>query len=230
MANYQIVTDEKELQKFIDFLPDLGPTETFYLCLFARNKYCREVKHISSDKAQLKRFVTNKERMLNKIKQLEIEIGEYYQYRNETRVEIPQEALALYIQPNPRCMKKAIMPSIRKLLDVYETATEGYNIVQEVLSQVQRAKSRNVYYNVDFDVDKSRFEEIRQLVSNTGTVGNWVETRGGYHYLVDLLQISNVTKNWYLEFSKIEGVEMLKDTMLPIPGTYQGGFTPKLII
>jgi hypothetical protein len=225
--NYSIVTDKVELKKFIDFLPELDGEETYYLCLFARNKYCREVKHISSDKAQLKRFVTNKERMFNKIKQLEVEVGEYYQYRNGIRTDIPQEALALYINPNPRSMRKAIISSIKKLLDIYETATEGYNIVQEVLSQVQKAKSRNVVYNVDFDIDKSRFQEVKDLVTTFGINGWWIETRGGYHYLVDLLTTEE--KNWYQKFIQIEGVEMIKDTMLPVPGTYQGGFTPKFI-
>ncbi len=228
MSNYQIVTDEVELQKFVDFLPDLGPTETFYFCLFSRNKYCREVKHISSDKAQLKRFVTNKERMINKIKQLQIEVGEYYQYRNETRVEIPQEALALYINPNPRCMKKAIIPTIKKLLDIYQTATEGYNIQAETLSQIQKARSRNVYYNVDFDINKTEFKKIREQVDSFGVLGKWIETRGGFHYLVDMDKTTD--NRWYQKFKQIPGVEMLTDTMLPVPGTYQGGFTPKIIL
>jgi hypothetical protein len=228
LNNYQIVTDEAELQKFIEFLPDLGPEETFYLCLFARNKYCKDVKHISSDKAQLKRFVSNKDRMFNKIKQLEVEVGQYYQYRNNSKVEIPQEALALYINPNPRSMKKAIIPSITNLLKIYDTATEGYNIIQEVLSQVQKSVGTKFFYNVDFDVDKSRFKEINEIVSNLELKGTWVETRGGYHYLVDLK--NNILNNkWYQELSLIDGIELLSDSMLPVPGTYQGGFTPKII-
>ena len=226
--NYKIVTDENELLKFIDFLPELGPTETYYLCLFARKKYCAQVKHISSDKAQLKRFVTNKDRMFNKIKQLEVEVGQYYQYRNGNKVEIPQEALALYITPNPRSMKKAIVPSITNLLKIYDTATEGYNIVQEVLSQVQKSVGTKYFYNVDFDVDKSRFSEIKHLVDSINLKGDWVETRGGFHYLVDLKD-PNLNQKWYQILALVEGVELLKDTMLPVPGTYQGGFTPKFI-
>lgn len=225
--NYKIVTDEKELQKFIDFLPELEENETYYFCLFSRNKYCKDIKHISSDKAQLKRFLTNKERMFNKIKQLEIEVGEYYQFRNDTKVEIPQEALALYMNPNPRNQKKAIYPTIKKYLEILECNGKGFNIVQEALSQVQKARSRNVYYNVDFDIEKTLYETVKAKVDSFEVEGQWVETRGGYHYLLDLEKTKD--SFWFKKFQNIEGVEMVKDMMLPVPGTYQGGFTPKFI-
>src|SRR5690606_23225658 len=115
----------------------------FYLCLFARKKYDQNAVQ-SSDKTQLKRFISDKSRMIEKIRQLEIPVGRYMLKGNP----VTQESLVLYINPNPRCMKKATSLMGRKSWELYQTGT-NYNIVAEALSCVQNSKSRACY--VDFD-------------------------------------------------------------------------------
>jgi hypothetical protein len=230
--NYQIIKDEKLLREFIDWLPELKETEKYYLCLFARNKYCKELTHIKSDKAQLKRFVSDKERMFQKIKQLEIEEGWYMQ--KETPV--PQKALALYITVNPREMWKASVNSLVKLANCIRDQNILVNPHQEVLSEIQRTRSRTCW--IDFDIDLSqedleKKEEVESLLSILKGYVNpeavqWLQTRGGYHMLINPSKIEEKFKNsFYNNISNY--TDQSGDNMSPVPGCTQGDYIPHFI-
>jgi hypothetical protein len=225
MSNYQIITDENALREFIDFLPNLNEQEKYYCCLFARSKYCKELTHIKSDKAQLKRFVSDKERLFDKIAQLEIPIGRYKQKQNS----VPQEALALYITINPRNMYKATINTMVKLAQSIRDQNVLMNPHQEALSEIQRTKSRTCY--IDFDIDnKMPLKELRETIQcyiNQEAI-NIIETRGGYHVLINPVLVRDEFKNtFYQNLSKLS--DQSGDQMIPVPGTYQGGFTPKIL-
>lgn len=234
--NYQVITDEKLLKDFIEWLPDLKENEKYYMCLFARSKYTKDaegkngIAHIKSDKAQLKRFVTDKTRMFNKIQQLECPVGAYMQ----RDVIIPQEALALYITLNPRNLYKATLESAIKLIKSIDNQNTNMNPHQEVLSEIQRCKSRTCY--VDFDLDWTDspqnemfvIQSISQFFDNEGV--EFLKTRGGYHILVDPEKVRpSIKHKWYQFMAKQPYVDQTGDQMIPVPGTYQGGFTPHFI-
>ncbi len=226
--NYQIITDEQILKNFINWLPELKPDEKYYLCLFARNKYCKSLTHIKSDKAQLKRFVSDKERMFEKIKQLEVELGAYKQ----KHLEVPQEALGLYITPNPRNMYHASINTMVKLAQSIRDQNVLMNPHQEALSEIQKAKSKS--YFVDFDVDSKEISVEELKIACYRICGDakitFLETRGGYHVLVHTETIPVHLKNtWYQNLCKELVVDQVGDLMIPVPGIYQGGFTPKFI-
>lgn len=224
--NYQIVKDEAMLKSFIDWLPELRETEKYYLCLFARNKYCKELTHIKSDKAQLKRFVSDKERMFQKIKQLEIEVGWYKQ----KHMDVPQEALALYITPNPRDMWKATINSMVKLANCIRDQNILVNPHQEVLSEIQRTKARTCY--IDFDIDSEGealevdIEEAKSYVNPEACT--WLKTRGGMHLLVNPEKIEEKFKNKFYKGLAIIA-DQSGDNMIPVPGCTQGGFIPHFV-
>jgi len=221
--NYQIIKDEKILKEFIEWLPELKENEKYYLCLFARNKYCKELTHIKSDKAQLKRFVSDKERMYGKIKQLEIEVGAYRQ--KDTSV--PEAALALYITPNPRNMFKATVNTMVKLAQSIRDQNVSMNPHQEALSEIQKAKSRTCY--VDFDIDsKENTEKLFETLKRHFPKGGYeiLETRGGYHILIKPDKAIR-PNNWYQDLSHF--ADQSGDQMMPVPGTSQGGFIPHFI-
>ena len=231
--NYKIVKDEAILKSFIDWLPELRETEKYYLCLFARNKYCKQLVHIKSDKAQLKRFVSDKERMFQKIKQLEIEVGWYKQ----KDIGVPEEALALYITPNPRDMWKATVNSLVKLANCIRDQNILVNPHQEVLSEIQRTKSRTCW--IDFDLDSKGenpqqfLDTLKSIIKHTvgeSCVVKLLETRGGYHILVNPATVEQEFKStFYNKLLKINGVDQAGDNMIPVPGCTQGNFIPHFI-
>lgn len=226
--NYKIIKDEEEFRKFIDWLPKLEANEKYYFCLFARNKYCKELSHIKSDKAQLKRGVTDKERMFQKIKQLEIEVGWYKQ----REFPVPEEALALYITVNPRHMLKATVNTMVKLAQSIRDQNIDMNCHQEALSEIQKAKSRTVW--VDFDVDQKEPDTLEKIKNITQPMLDRpvtiLETRGGYHVLVDPGTVRLEYKNkWYQALNVGLGADVTGDNMIPVPGCTQGMFIPHFV-
>ena len=227
--NYKIIQDEEVLKSFIDWLPVLQFGETYYCCLFARKKYAPEGSNLKSDKSQLKRFTATKDYLFSKIKQLECEIGSYM----TDGVAIPQEALALYISPNPRSMDKAAKQSLKLFAELVTKPYTGYNPHSEVLSEIQKASGTKHY--MDFDFDGVELQPVLNKVigddninSNALTV---VKTRGGFHLLVEMNAITAKYKNtWYKTLTSIEGCDVRgTDNLLPIPGTSQGGFVPYFV-
>jgi hypothetical protein len=218
--NYKIIQDEALLREFVDWLPDLQKNETYYVCLFARNKYAPELK---GDKAQLKRFTSDKAHLFDKIKQLECEVGSY----KVKDTIVPQEALALYITPNPRDLEKASKNALIRFAELITRPYNGYNPHQEVMTEIQKAASRKVYFDLDFDnvaLDET-LEKLEPMI-NMNCV-KIVKTRGGFHLLVELAKLDKAfEKSWYKNLSSLEGCDVRGDNLLPVVGCSQGGFVP----
>lgn len=234
--NYKLINDEEILKDFINWLPRLEQDECLYGCLFARSKYAKnedgsnKFPHIKTDKAQLKRFtISKKHDLFDKLKQLECPIGSY---KTKDGDDIPQESLAVYLTINPRSQKKALFDLSKRLIQILESDGHNYNVHQEALSAIQRSKSRTFY--VDFDLDEpseQHLYSIKNYLINPEAC-TWLQTRGGYHLLVDPLRVSEkYKKTWYNGIKGLSSIDKTagNDTMIPIPGTFQGGFTPRFV-
>lgn len=228
---YEIIKNEQLLDDFIAWLPDLKPHEKFYVALFARKKYDPLLQSTSSDKMQLKRFLATKENLKLKIKQLEIDYG-LYKLKNTIAT---QQSLALYITPNPRCMKKAQNQLLINLATAITKGNVFHNLHAEALSCVQKSKSYS--YVIDFDIDTKEIDlsKINEIPKESYNV---LETRGGYHILIKPHLITQESingfnksqKHWYQAIMDTYSVDQAGDQMIPVPGTSQGGFIPKFII
>lgn len=224
--NYEIIKNETLLKDFIDWLPSLEKHETYYVSLFARNKYEQTTKGLKADKAQLKRFTTNKENIFDKLKQLEVELGAY---KAGGKI-VSQETLAVYINPNPRDLIKATKQSLIKFAELITRDYNGHNPHQEVMSEIQKACSRKVFFDLDFDNVslEDTMEEVKKFINQECL--KILKTRGGFHLLIELSKLDRTyEKTWYKNISSIEGCDIKGDNLIPIVGCTQGGFIPHFI-
>lgn len=162
----------------------------------------------------------------------------YVQYSHETqninspivRTGIPQECLALYINPNPRSLEKAAKNGLKKLADLITKPYGGYNPQVEIMSEIQKAKGNKVF--MDFDIDHKGWEEIKdevlQFINKDAL--HIVQTRGGIHLLIETAFIAEEHKrHFYNGLTSLDYVDIHGDNMIPVPGTFQGGYTPNFI-
>lgn len=223
--NYKVIKDEGLLKKFIDWLPELQSNEMYYCCLFARKKYCKDTQYLKADKCQLKRFTSNKEMLLTKIKQLECSVGSYIQKGDIT---VPQEALAFYINPNPRDLEGATRRSLIDFANLISKPYGNYNPHKICMSNIQKSISRKIFFDIDFD-DKNSNDIVNDIEEHdliNYDCLNILETRGGFHLLVELQKIKpEYKKSWYKNLTNL-GADVQGDNLLPVPGCTQGEFIP----
>lgn len=239
MENYKVIADQDLLNNFIaDFLPELEPGECYYVCLFARSKYTKneqgenEIPHLKSDKSQLKRFtITRKSDLVIRLRQLEVKYGAY---TTKTGEAVPQRSLAVYISPTPRSMRNAAITLGKKIFDLIQGGP-GFNLHQEALSCIQKSKSKTRF--IDFDIDTKDFNLFDVVSRVERVIGSEalqvLETRGGYHFMIEVSKVNSSLKNWH---GAVTGVlqnyldeTSNPDAMIPVPGTSQGGFIPRLL-
>ena len=242
MSNYKLITDEKALDNFIDWLPDLRKdnhdNEVFYLCLFARKKYFKYIISSSNDKTQLRRELVKKHSIKREVKKWECALGTY-QLKKDT---VPQEALAVYITPNPRSMRKAMFNLTKDLVEFMSKENIPHNLHQNAISAVQRSRSRTEWVDFDIDTKDVNLTLLKKVLPEC--TYRVLETRGGYHILVNPIaataKLKSLVKhnpsmqdkgieNWYRNIQKTFDVDQSGDNMIPIPGTFQGNFIPKFI-
>jgi len=230
MNNYKIIQDEQKLKSFIDWLPSLNKGEMYYVCLFARKKYTSSDSGLKSDKSQIKRFTSTKDYLYSKIKQLECPFGSY----QTDGIAIPQEALALYISPNPRSLEKAAKQSLKLFAELVTKPYTGYNPHSEVMSEIQKASGTKHF--MDFDFDCVELDAVLSQIASEDKINksalHVIKTRGGFHILVRLNKIEAKYKNtWYQALTNIKGCDVRgADNLLPVVGATQGSFSPYFIL
>ena len=124
--------------------------------------------------------------------------------------------------PNPRCLKKATFKLLRDITKDLEHS-QYFNPKSKALTSIHNSKSRSEFVIFDIDQDNIDLEKFKSLVLQPLVV----QTKGGYHVYVrpDIQQ----NKLWFPNIMSMFDVDQHGDLLSPIPGTSQGGFTPKVV-
>lgn len=217
--HYKILLDEPKFDEFTNFLPNLEANEIYYLSLFARHKYCGSVTD-----NQLARFTSSKDTLKEHILRLECSIGGY----KRNGINIPQEALAVYIALNPRNIVKANKELLIQLATAFANGQSDFNPLSLARTAIHHATDRKAF--VDFDYDniepKEHLPDIKNVLPDNAF--KILKTRGGFHLLVLL---NNAPKtHWFKTLAALKGCDVKgSNTLVPVPGCTQGGFIPCLL-
>jgi len=224
MEYYKIITDEQKLDEFISLLSDNTKQETYYICLFGRHKYCASFPTTGST-SQLARLTANKDEIKNKLLRLECPVGAYVR----DGVVASQQALAVYISINPRSLVKANKELIVELAKNFAEGHIDFNPVSLATTAIHRSVQRKDFLDFDFDgVEiETHLPTIKEVLPDPESF-KVLKTRGGFHLLVRTSKANN--NKWYKTIAALPNCDVRgSDTLTPIAGCTQGGFTPSLL-
>ena len=225
--HYRVINNLTALQEFVDWLPELEDSQTYFFTLFGRKKYCSN-KKIQSGCQTLSRFVCRKEHIIDRIRQLEVPLGAY----KNREIELPQECLGLYICVNPRCHEKAAKQLLIKLANKITQPYEFYNVKTLAMTELHKACGNREF--VDFDFDDVTFSSLRQEIEEVVNIDacSVVTTRSGFHLLVKPKKVFDThQKTWYNGVMAL-GADVCgdKNMLVPVPGTVISTKVPRLIL
>ncbi len=250
--NYKLIHNESELQKFIDFLPELNPNEGYFLILIARKKWFPESGIPSAHK--LKRETLNdKSKIIQTIKQWEIEEGNY----TSNGIPIDSRNLGVYMGFNPKNQHAACFELINKCLASIKSNQTNINVKSMANDVIQGANGTKNFMDIDVDIKEGEdYLEIKKYIESVVNPKylKFIKTNGGFHCLVRLkervdkeyggvkaynVEIEytkepdfSVNKNWYQQLQnhpfKSE-LNIMSHDLIPLVGCNQGKFVPHFL-
>lgn len=222
----KIITDYQFTDKFIKWLPELQENEVFYFSLYSRRKYNSALPY---SELKLSEFIVQKkEHIIEKLHRLECpDTG--YMYEHGSKI-IPYDSLVLYMYPNPKNLLIASKNISKRLMDVlYNPSKNAINPLSITMSEIQKSVIRKPY--MDFDFDNSNYKDLLPKITeyiNRESI-SIIETRSGFHLLIQKDRVEQkYQRSWYKNISALPNMDAGKEKMIPVPGTIQGLFQPKL--
>jgi hypothetical protein len=151
------------------------------------------------------------------------------------------DAMVIYMFINPRQLLSAGC-DIEKMLNkkLIKNVTERNDamfssLLDDINSALCKTEHVKRFSTIDVD-DKKLYDEVySSMMSMLCEPRMVIETRGGYHFIMECDDFKTHGRELYAMMASINRrenkmlVEFLRDPQTPIPGTYQGGFLVKII-
>jgi len=159
---------------------------------------------------------------------------------------VPTEAMAIYVIINPCNTIKALSKTLTRCMDAIMEGEDisGYSIYREELPNAG-GSCKERYRQIDLDTKEiEKVQIVDELLTEIGiTIVVCIETRGGFHIIVNAGEDRSVYKRLYefkatTSFKKpnVNGSVVMdhwfsitNQPVVILPGTYQGGFPSRII-
>lgn len=223
--NYKLIHNEDQLKKFINFLPDLGDNEGYFIILIARKKWYPESGIPSAHK--LKRETVSKNKIIQTIRQWEVQEGNY----ESVGFPIDQRNLGVYIGFNPKNQYNACFELINQCLAAIRSNRNNINVKSMANDVIQGSNGTKHFIDIDVDIKEGEdYQEIEKFIKSVVYESHltFIKTNGGFHCLVKLDGLKG-NNSWYQQIKshtfKSE-LNIMSNDLVPIVGCNQGTFIP----
>lgn len=248
---YKLIYDANLVAKHAEMFLNDNNNNVYFVALFSRRKY----GDISTATQVLQQNVITEpnNQLLNTIKRYEVQVECYTD--KITRKPIPNDALVIYLNINPRSMLKASTNFSNHITHLFaETITNNNSnnnsqfkhLLSKFRSFIHASQiSQPPYIELDIDTkDRAWLQKMKERVLQpiTQYIVCIIETRGGYHIVLNNRTITkqiksqlymNIHRDKSFEFTENgvvkKYIELHSDPSPPVPGTIQGGFPVKYI-
>lgn len=252
-----LLSNQDQVNKFISLLPELQNDEVYFISLSARQKHLtkeeREYFSLGRTEMMIRTIVRSKDEFPKAFREIE---GRLSQRQTRAGKNIPSKCLIVYVNINPSSMVKAY--------NLLKTKMEGemFGIIQalqngntpnydvfrrldrQLMTAVQNATGHKTWLDLDFDVPDKRVAHaayIKPLVDQLTNIKHClVETKGGYHLLIDRESLEQNSKSLPVplhlivktindELGNTGEAVFNKNAMIPFPGFMQAGFEVRIL-
>ena len=207
-----LIVNEKETKAFINALrekrgDDLTLPDAYYFQIMTREKYGSFTNQI------LFRKLVKLESLIDELHKATPFRGFYVDGKH-----VPHDSLVCYMTPEPRDVER----TNKQVCAAYilKQDNQEFDMGRAFLSECQKYPAQRRILDVDVDVSE-KYPLVARGMEEIGVAPTFtIQSRGGYHLLCYDCE-PQVNKALYDLSKAIGDIDMLKNAMVPIPGTLQ---------